>query len=64
VALLLTRRHWSNFYFGVGIALGSTSGSAGDIIGCGTGVGVGSGVKTSPLLVVKTPPDIVTSSTK
>ena len=51
-------------YFGVGIALGSTSGSVGNSIGCGDGVGVGNGVNTSPLFVVRTPPDIVTSSTK
>jgi hypothetical protein len=49
---------------GLGIVLGSTSGSAGDTIGCGNGVAVGSGVRTSPLFVVKTLPDIVTSSTK
>src|SRR5207237_1274827 len=49
---------------GLGIALGSTSGSAGESIGSGEGVGVANGVRTSPFFVVKTPPDIVTSSTK
>jgi len=48
----------------VGIALGSTSGSTGNIMGCGDGVGVASGDKTSPPLVVRTPPERVTSSTR
>lgn len=51
-------------HYGIGMALGSTSGSVGEIIGDGEGVGVGNGVSTSPLFVVNTAPESVTSSTK
>src|SRR5437762_987803 len=47
---------------GFGIAVGSTSGSVDS--GDGDGVGVATGVRTSPLFVVKTPPESVTSSTR
>src|ERR671935_1088083 len=50
-----------SIYFGVAIALGSAAG-VGET--AGEGVGTAKGVRTVPLLVVSTPPDSATSSTK
>jgi hypothetical protein len=51
-------------HFGLGIAVGSISGSPGETIGVGDGAGVAAGVSNAPLFVVNTPPESVTSSTR